>query len=125
MIKAAIVFFICIVPFWATTLTYKENNVVYNITVEEDGSNYILESTYSYTRSFDGKKVLIKFKEVTPENIQYLESRYNFINLNILSTGEFIYTIDTNDIFNICEELSKDNNIITVKPIIDKTVKMY
>ena len=110
----------------ATSLTYKQNNKVSTIQVEDQGFGYVIEKTFSYTKSFTGNQLIIKVKDVTPDFINSIESQYNMINTKVLSTGEFIYSLDNNiDIFDICESLSLNENIITAKPIINTSVKMH
>jgi hypothetical protein len=107
-------------------LTIKQQNTIKNLDIKDNGTSYIVEKTFSYTKSFTGTQLLIKVKDIAPEYMNNIEFQYNIVNTKILSTGEFIYSINnTADIFTICEELSNDENIITAKPIINTSIKMH
>ena len=73
------------------------------------------------------KKILIKVKDITPEFMDNIESRYGLIFKEVLSTGEFIYLLNnsSSNIFTVCTELSQDTNIITIQPLIQTPMKIY
>ncbi len=111
---------------YAQNLTIKQNNHISTIQAEDTGYGYVIEKTFSYTKSFTGNQLLIKVRDITPEFIDELESQYEIKNTKVLSTGEFIYKVNNpTDIFTICEDLATNSNIITVKPIINTSIKMH
>jgi hypothetical protein len=111
---------------YAQNLTIKQNNHISTIQAEDTGYGYVIEKTFSYTKSFTGNQLIIKVRDITPEFIDELESQYDIKNTKVLSTGEFIYKVNNpTDIFIICEDLATNSNIITVKPIINTSIKMH
>lgn len=90
----------------------KENNIVSNIEFESEGMVYI---TSNNLRFKDSSNILIKFNNENYENINAFEQKYDLELKNVLISGYYVYKSNEN-ILEIVSNISKEENIKTVKP---------
>jgi signal transduction protein with GAF and PtsI domain len=110
-----------------TEIQYKENGVLKNINTSEKDGKHIIEDNYSYTTFLSEEaKIVVKFKDGTlSETINSIEADNDLQFQGALSSGSFIYIVQNGYIVDSLKNLSSDNNVITAKPIINKTVKFH
>lgn len=113
-----------VISSYANMLNYKDDNKIRTVSVEDLGKIYILEKTQSYVQYFQKDEIIVNVKNITPEYMKDIENKFQLSNTNILSSGEFIYKLNGDDVLTVCEQLSKDENIVSVKPLINKTIVM-
>jgi len=107
---------------FASSITIKDHNKVSTLDVEFKNNKYYLAK--NNTKSFGGNKLIIRVKDVTPSYMNQIENTYGLKNTAILVTNDYIYKTNGNiSIFDICEDLSNDSNIISIKPLIKTRIE--
>ena len=107
---------------FAQSITIKDHNKISTLEVDLKNDKYYL--TKNNKKSFKKNKLIIRVKNITPSYMNQIEETYGMKNTSILVTNDYIYELDGyTSIFDVCEELSNDPNIVTVKPLISTRMR--
>jgi hypothetical protein len=101
----------------------KQNGKITNIKVKNIDNSFITSQNYSFTNS---SNIAIRFNNITPDLIDQFEKEYNLKLESILIIGDYIYSHNSNDILELIERISGENeNIKEIKPLWQKTANRY
>jgi hypothetical protein len=111
---------------FAQNVIIKSNNTIKSIPAKIDNDIYIVEKAIQYIKYFNAdSNLIIKFNTIEPELINNFEESNMISNIKILANGEFIYSINNNEIISLLESLSNDTNVKSVTPIINTTINFH
>lgn len=100
----------------------KQDNRIKSIQTKQVNDNYTTLQGYIFTNN---SKISIKFNQVTPELINEFETRYNLHLERILIVGDYIYSHNSDNIFDLIGLISNEDNVKQIVPLWKKPVKTY
>jgi hypothetical protein len=122
--KKIVIFVGLMVGLCGDTLHMKINGKKEDLSIRQDGANYISNSTQNKFRYQNTSDILVEFYKITPELITSFEGKYNLKRKKIMVIGYYVYKIEGN-INEVVKQISNEANVKTVKPDLAMTIIFY